>query len=268
MEKLAHKYGGWALVTGGSQGIGKGFARRLAQEGFNIVLTARRDEILQETAAQLRDEFSVETRTLALDMTTEGSIEEIQNFVSDLEIGFLVNNVAFSRPAPFLDLSERNLRKQIYVNVETVARLTSHFGNMMRERDRGAIINVSSRTGEVAMPYFAMYCATKSFISILTESIWFELKDTNVDVVVVKPDQTATEGYLAKNTTIWGDAGIQTVEDCVEESMSALGQYAGWLTWPKSRDDVKALRDMPLAAAISVNGAGMLSVFTDQLESK
>lgn len=266
MTKLAEKYGSWALVTGSSQGIGKGFARRLAQEGFNVVLTARREEVLAEAAKELQEEFGVETRTLALDMTKEGAIEQVQEFAADLEIGFLVNNVAFSFPSPFLDMSERSLGKQIYVNVETVARLTSHFGNMMRERDRGAIINVSSRTGEIAMPYFGMYCATKSFINLLTESLWFELKDTNVDVVVVKPDQTATEGYLAKNPTIWGDAGIQSVEDCVEESMQALGKYAGWLTWPKSRDDVKALREMPLEEAIAVNGAGMLSVFQDQLK--
>lgn len=266
MNKLVDKYGGWALITGSSQGIGKGFARRLAAEGFNLVLTARREEILAATARELREEFGVETRTLALDMTQPGAIEQIQDFVADLKIGFLINNVAFSKPSPFLDLSESNLSKQIYVNVETVAKLTSHFGRLMRERDRGAIINVSSRTGEIAMPYFAMYCATKSFISILTESLWFELKDTNVDVVVVKPDQTATEGYLSKNPTIWGDAGIQTVEDCVEESMSALGKHAGWLTWPKSRDDVKALRDMPLEEAISINGAGMMSVFAEQLE--
>ncbi len=267
MENLVNKYGGWALITGSSQGIGKGFARRLAAEGFNLVLTARRVDILEGTAAELRDEFNIKTRTLSLDMTQPGSIEQIIEFVADIEIGFLINNVAFSKPAPFLDLSENNLSKQIYVNVETVTRLTSHFGRLMRDRDRGAIINVSSRTGEIAMPYFAMYCATKSFINLMTESLWFELKDTNVDVVVVKPDQTATEGYLSKNPTIWGDAGIQTVEDCVEESMNALGKYAGWLTWPKSRDDVKALRDMPLEDAISVNGAGMLSVFSGQLKS-
>lgn len=267
MANLKEKYGGWALVTGGSQGIGKGFARRLAQEGFNVVLTARREEVLEETASGLREDFGVETRTLALDQTQPGSIEQIIGFVADLEIGFLVNNLAFSRPAPFLDLSESNLAKQIYVNVETVTRLTSHYGRLMRDRDRGAIINVSSRTGEIAMPYFAMYCGTKSFISIMTEALWFELKDTNVDVLVTKPDQTATEGYLDKNPTIWGDAGIQTVEDCVEESLSALGKHAGWLTWPKSRDDVKALRDMPLEEAIAVNGAGMLSVFKDQLGS-
>lgn len=265
MGTLCEKYGGWALVTGGSQGIGKGFARRLAAEGFDVVLTARRQEILDATALELREDFGVQTRTLALDMTLGGAIEQILEAVKDLEIGFLVNNVAFSKPAPFLDLSSGNISKQVYVNVEIVAQLSSHFGRQMRERDRGAIINVSSRTGEIAMPYFAMYCATKSFISILTESLWFELKNTQVDVLVVKPDQTATEGYLAKNPTIWGDAGIQTVEECIEESISALGTYAGWLTWPKSRDDVAELRAMPLEEAITRNGEGMLSVFTEQL---
>jgi short-subunit dehydrogenase len=263
-KKLLEKYGGWALVTGSSQGIGKGFARRLAQEGFNLVLTARRQELLDETAAEIAKEFGVKTRTLALDMTQPGAIEEVKKFVTDIEIGFLVNNVAFSRPAPFLSLSESNISKQIYCNVELVAKLTHHFGGMMKERNRGAIINVSSRTGEVAMPFFAMYSATKSFISILTEALWFELKDTKVDVLVVKPDQTATEGYLSNNPTIWGD-GVQSVEDCIDESFSALGKYAGWLTWPKSREDVVNLHAMPLEEAIAVNGKGMLSVFTDQL---
>lgn len=265
MAKLVDKYGGWALVTGGSQGIGKGFARRLASEGFNVALTARREEILAQTAGELENEFGVKTRTLALDMTEPGSIERVKTFVEDLEIGFLVNNLAFSRPAPFLDLSEKNIVKQVYVNVEMVARFTSYFGRMMRDRDRGAIINVSSRTGEVAMPFFAVYGGTKAFISLFTEALWFELKDTNVDVLATKPDQTATEGYLDKNPTIWGDAGIQSVEDCVDESIAALGKHAGWLTWPKSRDDIKALRDMPLEDAIAANGEGMLSVFQDQL---
>ena len=265
MAGLSKKYGGWALITGASLGIGKGFAHRLAQEGFNLLMIARRTDVLEAAAAELAQAHGVEARTLSLDMTQPGAIEKIKNFTADTEVGFLVNNVAFSKPAPFLSLSEDNLSKQIYVNIEVVAKLTSHFGNMMKARDRGAIINVSSRTGEIPMPYFAMYCATKSFISFLTESLWFELKDTNVDVLVTKPDQTATEGYLAKNPTIWGDAGIQSVEDCVAESMSALGQYAGWLTWPKSRQDVKSLRKMPLEDAISANGAGMLSVFTEQL---
>jgi short-subunit dehydrogenase len=267
MGKLVDKYRGWALVTGASEGIGKGFAQRLGREGFNLVMIARRPDVLEAAAAEMRETHGVETRTLSLDMTRPGAIEKIIEFVADIDVGFLVNNVAFSYPAPFLDLSQENLGKQIYVNIEVVARLTSHFGNIMKERDRGAIINVSSRVGEIAMPYFAMYSGAKAFISVFTEALWFELKDSNVDVLVVKPDQTATEGYLAKNPTIWGDAGIQSVEDCVYESFSALGRYAGWLTWPKSRDDVRALRDMPLEEAIGINGAGMQSVFSKQLES-
>ena len=200
-----------------------------------------------------------------MDMTQPGSIEAVQEAVADLDIGFLVNNLAFSTPSPFLDLRESNISRSVYVNVETVAQLTHHFGRMMRERDRGAIINVSSRVGEVAMPFFAVYCGTKAFISLFTEALWFELKDSNVDVLVAKPDQTATEGYMAQNPTLWGDAGIQSVEDCVDESIAALGKHAGWLTWPKSRDDVRELREMPLEEAIAVNGAGMLSVFQDQL---
>lgn len=261
MTTLAQKYGPWALITGSSEGIGKGFARRCAKEGMNLIMIARREDKLNASAAELADEFGVETRTLSLDMTQQGAIETITDAVKDLDVGMLINNVAFSRPAEFLSLSEENIAKQIYVNVSVVAMLTHHFGKIMQARDRGAIINVSSRTGEIAMPYFAMYCATKSFISILTESLWFELKDTNVDVLVIKPDQTATEGYLSKNPTIWGDAGIQTVEDCIDESFNALGSYAGWLTWPKSRDDVKNLRAMPLEDAISINGEGMKQVF-------
>lgn len=265
MTKLVERYGGWALVTGGSQGIGKGFVRRLASEGFNVVITARREDVLEQTAKEVEQEFGVQTRRLSMDMTQPGSIEAVQEAVADLEIGFLVNNLAFSTPSPFLDLAERNITRAIYVNVEMVAQFTSHFGRMMRERDRGAIINVSSRVGEVAMPFFAVYSGTKAFISLFTEALWFEMKDTNVDVLVAKPDQTATEGYLAQNPTLWGDAGIQTVEDCVDESIAALGKHAGWLTWPKSRDDVRALRDMPLEDAIAANGEGMLSVFQDQL---
>lgn len=266
MTSLSEKYGSWALITGSSEGIGKGFAKRCAKEGMNLIMIARRPDVLEAAATEMRDTYGVQTRTLSVDMTQRGAIEKIKDLVKDLEIGMLINNVAFSRPAEFFSLSEENLSKQIFVNVEVVTMLTHHFGRMMKDRDRGAIINVSSRTGEIAMPYFAMYCSTKSFISILSESLWYEMKDSNVDVLVIKPDQTATEGYLAKNPNIWGDAGIQTVEDCIDESFNALGTYAGWLTWPKSRDDVKNLRAMPLEDAISVNGEGMKHVFAKVLD--
>ena len=257
-------YGKWALITGASEGIGKGFAVACAERGFNLIMIARRQELLESSAQQMRDQYAVEVKTLSVDLTEVESIDVIKNLCADLEVGMLINNAAYSFPAEFLSMSDKHIRRQIQINVELVAVLSNHFGNLMKPRGRGAIINVSSKTGEVPMPYFAMYSATKAFISTLSEAIWFELKDYGIDVLALKPCQTATEGYLAKNPGEWGD-GIQTVEDCVSEAFYALGNYAGWLPWEPSRGDVDELRSMPLEDAIARNGAGMKLVFAEQL---
>lgn len=257
-------YGKWALITGASEGIGKGFAAACAERGFNLVMIARRQVLLESSAQQMRDQYGVEVKTLSVDLTEIESIDVIKSFCADLEVGMLINNAAYSFPAEFLSMTDKHIRRQIQINVELVAVLSNHFGNLMKPRGRGAIINVSSKTGEVPMPYFAMYSATKAFISTLTEAMWFELKDYGIDVLALKPCQTATEGYLANNPGEWG-GGIQTVEDCVSEAFCALGIYAGWLPWEPSRGDVVELRSMPLEDAIARNGAGMKLVFAEQL---
>lgn len=258
------KYGGWALVTGASQGIGRRFAEVCARQGFPLVMIARRQELLESEARKISDTHGVETRTLALDLTAPGCVDAVRESCRDLEIGMLINNAAFSTPGEFLELSLSSIERQIRINVHVTAMMCHHFGNLMKARGRGAIINVSSRTGEVAMPYFAMYSATKSFVSVFSEALWFELKGHGVDVLALKPDQTATEGYLSMNPGDWGE-GIQTVEDCVSEAFDALGRHAGWLSWPPSREDVRHLRSIPLEEAIAVNGAGMKQVFARQL---
>lgn len=259
------KYGRWALITGASEGIGKGFARQCAQQGFSLVMIARREELLESAAKEIRDEYGVETKSLSLDLTAPGCDETIKEFCKHLEIGLLINNAAFRMPSEFLKLSADNIGRQIYINIHVTAMLSHHFGALMKERGRGAIINVSSKTGEVAMPYFAMYSAAKAFISTLSEAIWFELKDHGVDVLALKPCQTATEGYLRRNPNTWGDEGVQTIEDCVSEAFGALGKHAGWLPWEPSRGDVVALRSMPLEDAITRNVEGMKQVFGAQL---
>ncbi len=259
------RYGEWALITGASEGIGKGFARACAQRGYNLVMIARRQPLLEETANGIASEFGVQIKTLSLDLTADDAVERIQAFCESLEVGLLINNAAFAFPAEFLSMKPSAIRKQVNINVELVALLSHHFGAQMKARGRGGIINVSSKTGEVPMPYFAMYSAAKAFISTLSESLWFELKDHGVDVLALKPCQTATEGYLSQNPNEWGSDGIQSVEDCVSEAFEALGTHAGWLPWPPSRDDVRELRAMPLEDAIARNGAGMQHVFAQQL---
>lgn len=257
-------YGEWALITGASEGIGKGFARVCAANGYKLLMIARRVSLLEQTANEISSEFGVEVKTLSVDLTEESSIDTIIDFCEGLEVGLLINNAAYSFPAEFLSMKASHIQRQIMINVQVIAMLSHHFGNAMKQRSRGGIINVSSKTGEIAMPYFAMYSATKAFISTFSESLWYELKDYGVDVLALKPCQTATEGYLSQNPNSWGD-GIQSVEDCVAEAFSALGKHAGWLPWPSSRDDVARLRSLPLEEAIAQNGAGMKHVFASQL---
>ena len=260
------KYGPWALITGASEGIGKGFARHCAQQGLNLLMIARREDVLETAAQEMRDEYSVEARTLSLDLTSPGCMDQIKAFSRDAEVGILVNNAAFSFPSEFLKVKAGVLEKMLNINVNLSVMLNHHFGGLMTERGNGAIINVSSKTGIIPMPYFAMYSASKSFLSTLSEALWYELKDSGVDVLALEPCQTATEGYLRRNPTIWGEEGIQTVEDCVNEAFSALGQKASWLPWPPSRGDVEVLRAMPLEDAISRNGDGMKEVFGKVLD--
>ena len=174
------RYGQWALITGASEGIGKGFAQACARQGYDLVMIARRQPLLDETANEIANTYGVKTRTLSLDLTADDAVERIQAFCEPLEVGLLINNAAFAFPAEFLSMKPSAIRKQVNINVELVALLSHHFGALMKARGRGGIINVSSKTGEVPMPYFAMYSATKAFISTLSESLWFELKDHGI----------------------------------------------------------------------------------------
>ncbi len=267
MTKKLSEYGQWALITGGSQGIGYGFAERCAADGLNVALVARREEILNESAQKLRDQYGVEVRTLALDCTKPEAFDQIAEFVSDVEINVLVNNVAFSFPGEFVEFKMSSIEKCINVNVVLTTKMTRHFGQKMKQNGKGALINVSSLTGEVAMPYFALYSATKACISTLTQSIWFEMKDYGVDVLVIKPDQTATEGFLAMNPDVMKEFGLQTVEECVEESLASLGKEPACMTQPMTRDHIQKTRAMPLHDAIIQNGTNMKKLFSQQLES-
>jgi len=259
------RYGPWALITGASQGIGRGFAEECARRGYCLVLVARRQNLLDAAADELHESYGIECRTLALDLTDPGSPARIIEACSDIDIGMLINNAAFAVPGEFLASTTAALEKHININVTAVTMLCHHFGALMKDRQRGAIINVSSRAGEVAIPWYAMYSGTKSFVSLFTEALWYELRAHGVDVLALKPCQTATEGYLAMNPTNKGE-GIQSVEDCVREAFEALGSHPSWLPWPPSRDEVRHLRSLPPAEAITINAKSIEQAFAPGAE--
>jgi len=178
------RYGPWALIAGGSEGVGAAFAWKLAAGGLNLVLLARKPEPLNALAQQLTEAFVVQVRTLAVDLTEAHTFDRIRQETADVEIGLLIHNAgAENTMADFLDRELANAERMIALNVTGPTRLCHHFGTLMRGRGRGGIILVGTLGGYAGGPGLAMYCATKAFTYVLAESLWFELRPYHIDVL-------------------------------------------------------------------------------------
>ena len=187
------KYGPWALLTGASSGIGEAFASRLAAEGLNLVLAARRKDRLEKLARQLGSEYSIQVKTVKVDLLQEGFLEEIRKTTDSLEIGLLVNNAGLWKMGEYLEISQEDELKMIDLNIKAPSILTHHFAIKMSERKRGGIINIASLLAYVGVPYSAVYSATKAYELVKSESLWYELKQYGIDVLSLSPGLTKSE---------------------------------------------------------------------------
>lgn len=179
----ATAYGPWAVIAGGSEGVGAEFARQLAEAGLNLVLIARRQGPLEQTAAACRL-LDVDVRTLAVDLVETSSIDRIKTATADLEVGLLVYNAgANTCSAQFLDGELADFARVVDLNVGSMMALVSHFGRPMRERRRGGILLVGSMAGYLGSVRHTVYGGVKAFGRIFAESLWLELRDYDVHVL-------------------------------------------------------------------------------------
>jgi short-subunit dehydrogenase len=177
------QYGPWAVIAGGSEGVGAEFAALLAEAGINLVLIARKPGPLQATAARCRA-LGVTVRELAVDLTTGDGIAEIIGATADLEVGLLIYNAgANTHSAEFLDGDLAAFQRVIDLNVTTPLRLVHHFGAPMRERRRGGLMLVGSLSGHLGSARHTVYGGVKAFSRIYAEGLWLELREHNVHVL-------------------------------------------------------------------------------------
>ena len=177
------KYGPWAVIAGGSEGVGSALAEQLAAEGFNLVLLARKPGPLEETAERARA-AGVEVRTLALDLTAPDMLRPLAEITADVDVGLLVYNAGANHYGAHFVEGDLELFQTV-VTVNTTARLAlcHHFGGRMRERGRGGIVLVGSYATYNGSPFITVYNASKAFSRIFAEGLWYELAPHGVDVV-------------------------------------------------------------------------------------
>lgn len=251
--EFARRYGPWALVAGGSQGLGAAFADEIARRGMNLLLVARRPEPLEQTAARLRRERAVEVVPIAADLADLAAIDLIASAASGLQVGLVVANAALAPSGPFRDADAAQIASAIDLNCRASALLARQFLPAMADRGRGGIIFVSSLAGLQGVPELAAYSATKAFLIALGEALWAEHKQAGVDVLTACPGAISTPGYQqAASRDAPGTMSPQVVAATV---IDALGR--GFRVVPGGLNRVTAFalaRLAPRRAAIAIFG--------------
>ncbi|SEH82550.1 Short-chain dehydrogenase [Mycolicibacterium rutilum] len=182
MSELSH-YGPWAVIAGGSEGVGAEFARQVAAAGINLVLLARKPGPLEETAGTCRD-AGVEARTLAVDLTGPDAFGQVCEVTADLEVGVLIYNAGANTCSEhFLDGPLGEFQRVLDLNIGTMLAMVQHFGRPMRDRRRGGILMVGSMAGYLGSERHTVYGGVKAFGRIFAESLWLELREYDVHVL-------------------------------------------------------------------------------------
>jgi short-subunit dehydrogenase len=230
-ERFGEKYGPWALVTGASDGIGREFARRLARAGLNVVLVARRAEVLEQLGNELRSSFGVDVLVLPADLARPATVDAIAGSTAALDVGLLVAAAGFGTSGRFVDSQIASELEMIDVNCRAVAALAHHFGGRFGRRGRGGIVLMSSVVAFQGVPRAANYAATKAYVQSLAEGLRAELRPLGVDVVASAPGPVHS-GFAERADMRMGLA--ETPAAVAQATLDALGRRGtvrpGWLS--------------------------------------
>ena len=217
------RFGPWALVTGASSGIGKEFARQIAASGINIVLVARREDLLKEVGVEFSKRYGVEHRVVVLDVSREDFIRQLASATDDLDIGLVVSNAGTGNPGEFLKLDRQLLEETLRLNTMSHLDIAHYFGGKLAERRRGGLILVGAMGAENGIPCMANDGGAKAYVHSLGEALHYEFKPLGVYVTVLAAGFT--------NTAVLEKFGLDpktmpmkpmSVEQCVSEGLSGL----------------------------------------------
>jgi short-subunit dehydrogenase len=185
----------YALITGASKGIGKAISTDLAARGFNVLLVARSEELLQQEAARISALYPVKADWLALDLSTAEAAQNVYDWcrAKGYIVQALVNNAGYGLSGPFEKYSPEQYANMMTLNMSTLVSLTRLFLPDLRNQSRSYILNIASSAAYQAVPGLSIYAATKAFVLMFSRALRQELHKTSVSVTCVCPGATDTD---------------------------------------------------------------------------
>lgn len=188
----------WAVVTGATGGLGAQFSHQLAKEKFNLVLMARRKEELEKFAEELRKQYGVEVKAVAIDfnLADNSSLwERVKHEVEGLDIAILVNNIGAYDWCPLEAQLDSKIEQLLNINVFTPTMMTrAIIPGMICRKKRSAVIFVGSFSGEALLPYTAVNGASKKYVHYLAQCLASEYFDKPIDFLGVVAGFIQTPG--------------------------------------------------------------------------
>ena len=192
---------GTAVVTGASSGIGAEIAEILAGRGYDLIVTARRNDRLERLAQEITKKHGVAVRTVAADLSDPTGLDDVVTELTTARVDILVNNAGFGLHGRFVDADPERLSAMIELNINALTRLTRGVLRGMIERREGRIMQIASVAAFQPGPLMATYYASKAFVLSFSEALAVELEGTGVVVTTVCPGPTITEFHeVAGNT--------------------------------------------------------------------
>ena len=220
-----------ALVTGASAGLGAEFAARLAHQGHDLILVARRRDRLDDLAGRLQRDAGVQADVICADLTDAAGLAEVEaRAASDGALSLLVNNAGFAGYHPFSSLDPKVIDDLIDIHIRAVARLSRAALPGMIARGKGAIINVASLLSLAStlppnpLPHRATYAGAKAFMLAFTQCLAGELAGSGVQMQICLPGRVATEFLAGHHIDKSKLPPEMTAEDVVTASLTALAR--------------------------------------------
>jgi len=217
-----------ALITGASSGIGLELAICFAADKHDLILVARRADLLNEFAETLRDRYRVQVDIVPIDLANSDAAQTLYDRVKSLgrDIEFLVNDAGFGDYGLFVGQDWTRMSQMITLNIETLTHLTHLCAREMIRRKRGRIMNVASIAGFQPCPTTAVYAATKAYVLSFTEALHNELRGTNVTATALCPGPTHSGFQQAANMN--GSALFKGIGVMTSGNVASIG-YRGMM---------------------------------------